>query len=79
VHYIGVDLGQARDPTAIVRKVNNPIPEDFVSTPVADPPTRTYATGSIEASRTASMAPVSADWEKNRVEILARETRISPM
>jgi hypothetical protein len=43
---IGVDLGQARDRTAIaiVRRVDNPAPEDFVSMPV----TRTYAIGSVE-------------------------------
>jgi hypothetical protein len=78
--FIGVDLGQSRDPTAIaiVRKVDNPAPEDFVSMPIAEPPTRTYALGSVEASRTASPAPVSADWEKNRVEILARETPHHP-
>ena len=34
--FIGVDLGQSRDPTAIaiVRKVENPTAEDLVSMPV---------------------------------------------
>jgi hypothetical protein len=52
--FLGVDLGQARDPTAIVivRKVDNPGPEDFRSMLLAEPPTRTYAVGSVEASRT---------------------------
>jgi hypothetical protein len=54
--YIGCDLGQARDPSAvcIVRKVENPVPEDFVSMPVAEPPAMVYAPGSVEAARTTS-------------------------
>jgi hypothetical protein len=78
--FIGCDIGQARDPTAIciVRKVDNPAPEDFVSMPVAEPPTRTYAVGSVEASRTASTAPVTADWEQRRIEIASRPTQHHP-
>jgi hypothetical protein len=58
--FIGVDLGQSRDHTAIciVRKVDNPTPEDFVSMPLAEPQTKVYQPGSVEASRTAPPAPV---------------------
>lgn len=64
--FIGVDLGQARDPTAIaiVRKVDNPTPKDLFSTPVAMRGPQIYAPGSVEASRTASTVPPTADWAK---------------
>ena len=79
-HFIGVDLGQARDPTAIaiVRKVTDPAPEDYTSMPLATPPERTYAPGSVEAMRTASTAPVIDPAEQRRHEILVRETPSHP-
>ena len=51
-YYVGVDLGQSRDPTAIaiVRRVDEPAPEDLVAMPVArnEP---IYAKGSLEWQR----------------------------
>jgi hypothetical protein len=37
-----------------------------------------YAPGSVEAFRTASTAPVTADWEQRRRGILVRETPHHP-
>jgi hypothetical protein len=34
---------------AIVRKVDNPTPADFVTMPVADPPQKVYQPGSVES------------------------------
>jgi hypothetical protein len=51
-YFVGVDLGQSRDPTAIaiVRRVDEPGPEDLVAMPVArnEP---IYAKGSLEWQR----------------------------
>jgi hypothetical protein len=67
--YIGLDLGQSADYTAIaiVRKVNDPTAEDLVAMPLAEPPQKIYQPGSVEASRTSSTAPVTAAWEAARV------------
>jgi hypothetical protein len=80
VMFIGVDLGQSRDPTAIaiVRKVENPTPEDFVSMPVSERPAAIYQPGSIEAARAASTAPVTAEWARRHNELLNRETPDHP-
>src|SRR5215467_1470987 len=58
-YVIGVDLGQSRDPTAIaiVRKVDNPTPENPVPVPVVYEPIngpnvkQQYAPGSVEYAR----------------------------
>src|SRR5215472_13862886 len=51
-YFVGVDLGQSRDPSAIaiVRRVDEPAPEDLVAMPVArnEP---IYAKGSLEWQR----------------------------
>jgi hypothetical protein len=51
-YFVGVDLGQSRDPTAIaiVRRVDEPAPEDLVAMPAArnEP---IYAKGSLEWQR----------------------------
>jgi hypothetical protein len=73
-YFVGVDLGQSRDPTAIavVRRVHNPTPEDLVSMPVASKEPAIYQPGSLEASRTSSPTPVTDEAERRRLEILNR-------
>jgi hypothetical protein len=46
--FIGLDLGQSRDHTAIciVRRVDNPAPADYVSMPVEGPPQAAHPRGS---------------------------------
>jgi hypothetical protein len=78
--FIGVDLGQSRDPTAIaiVRKVDSPTPQDLIEMPVVTREPRIYQPGSVEAARTASTVPPSADWAKRYNEMLIRETPDHP-
>jgi hypothetical protein len=78
--FIGVDLGQSRDPTAIaiVRKVDHPTAEDFVSMPVAAPPAMVYAPGSVEAARTSAKVAPTAPWAQKHNELLNRETPDHP-
>jgi hypothetical protein len=78
--FIGVDLGQSRDPTAIaiVRKVENPVPEDFIKMPVAERPAVVYAPGSVEAARTSAKVVPSASWARKHNELLNRETPDHP-
>jgi hypothetical protein len=49
-YFMGVDLGQARDPTAIavVRRVDHPATADLVATPVPATTQPAYAPGSME-------------------------------
>jgi hypothetical protein len=78
--FIGLDLGQSRDPTAIaiVRKVDNPAPQDFVEMPVVTREPQLYAAGSVEAARTASTVPPSADWAQRHNAMLIRSTPNHP-
>jgi hypothetical protein len=73
-YFIGVDLGQSRDPTAvaIVRRVDNPTPEDLISMPLATKEPTGYQPGSVEASRTSSPVQVTDEAERKRLEILNR-------
>jgi hypothetical protein len=73
-YFVGVDLGQSRDPTAIavVRRVDNPTPAELVSMPVATKVPTIYQPGSLEASRTSSPTPVTDEAELRRLEILNR-------
>ena len=61
-YFVGLDLGQARDPSAIaiVRRVDEPAPEDLVAMPVArnEP---TYAVGSLEWQRQQERLQKGAD------------------
>jgi hypothetical protein len=87
---IAADIGQAKDPTAIcvMSRLERATRTDMFETPYAPAaawqyrpipaPVPVYQPGSVEASRTAAQAPVTADWEKNRLEIASRSTPHHP-
>jgi hypothetical protein len=74
--FVGVDLGQSHDPTAIcvLRKVESPAPQDL-GEPLSP---RIYEPGSAEERRTAAPVPPSAQWRQKFDAALVRETPSHP-
>jgi hypothetical protein len=87
---VAADIGQSRDPTAIcvMSRVDGPTREDMTDPPYAHAaawqyrptpaPAMIYQPGSVEAARTASTGPVTAEWEQRRVAMLNSETPHHP-